>query len=137
MNLSTMIIPSATVWSEYPGIEEFSVQLAHLTRSELQAIRKKCLNKKVSRKTRGIEEEIDSDLFQDLYISAVIKDWKGLKLKYLYKFIPVDIGSQDPESELEYSEDNARELMKNSSDFDNWVSGEIEEVESFTARSLK
>ena len=134
MDLAKMIIPSATVWSEYPGIEEFNVQLAHLTRDELQAIRKKCINKKVSRKTRGIEEEVDSDLFQDLYISAVIKDWKGLKLKYLHKFIPVDIGAQDEDAELEYSEDNARELMKNSTEFDNWVSGEIEDVEAFTAR---
>ena len=135
MDLGTMMVPSATVWSEYPGISGFKVQLAHLTRDELQQIRKKSTNKKVSRKTRGVEEEVDSDLFQDLYISAVIKDWEGLKLKYLHKFIPVNIGSQDPEEELEYSEDNARNLMKNSTDFDNWVSTEIEDVEAFTKSS--
>ena len=135
MDLSTMMVPSATVWSEYPGIEEFQVQLAHLTREELMKIRKKSINKKVSRRTRGVEDEVDSDLFQDLYISAVIKDWKGLKLKYLHKFIPVNIGAQNPEEELEYSENNARELMKNSTDFDNWVSSMIEDVEAFTKPS--
>jgi hypothetical protein len=133
MELGKMIVPSKTVWSEYPGLEDFQVQLAHLTRDELMRLRTKCTNKRISRKTRTMEDELDSDLFQDLYITAVVKDWKGLKLKYLPKFFPVDMGTQDEEEELEYSDDNARSLMKNSSDFDNWVSAIIEDVEAFSA----
>jgi hypothetical protein len=135
MDLQTMIVPSATVWTEYPGISGFEVELAHLTREELMKIRSKSTNKKVSRKSRQVEDEIDSELFQDLYISAVILGWKGLKLKYLHKFFPVNIGVQDPEDELEYTDDNARNLMKNSSEFDNWVSAILEDVEAFTQSS--
>lgn len=131
MELSKMIVPSKTVWSEYPGVSGFSVQLAHLTRDELMKLRSKSMNKKISRK-RGVEDEVDSELFQDLYITAVVKDWKGLKLKYLPKFFPVNIGAQDEEEELEYSDDNARSLMKNSSDFDSWVSAMLEDIEAFS-----
>ncbi|GAF93175.1 unnamed protein product, partial [marine sediment metagenome] len=112
MDLGQMIVPSKTVWCEYPGVSGFEVQLAHLTRDELMKLRSKSMNKKISRKTRGMEEEVDSELFQDLYISAVIKDWKGLKLKYLEKFFPVNIGAQDPEELLDFTDDNARSMMK-------------------------
>jgi hypothetical protein len=135
MELSKLIIPSKTVWVDYPGLSGFQVQLAHLTRDELMKIRKKALNTKVNRKTRAMEEEVDSDLFQSLYIQAVIKDWKGLKYKYLPKLVPTDISSQDPDEELEYSEDNAEVLMKNAADFDSWVSAMLEDIENFTVSS--
>lgn len=135
MDLATMIIPSKTVWMEYPGTPDFEVQLAHLTKDELMKLREKSLNKKLNRKTRQMEEEVDSDLFQSLYISAVIKDWKGLKLKYLNKFVPTDIGAEDEDSELEFSQDNAEVLMKNASDFDNWITDVLEDIENFTKSS--
>lgn len=133
MDLKSMIIPSKTVWEEYPGMPGFEVQLAHLTRDELMKIRKKAVTMKPNRKTREMQEDLDSDLFQRLYIDAVIKDWKGLKLKYLPRFVPTDISGKDPEDELEYSSDNAEALMTNASDFDSWVTTVLEDVENFTA----
>lgn len=135
MELGKMIIPSKTAWIEYPGVPDFEIQLAHLTRAELVKLREKSLNKKLDRKTHQMVEEVDSELFQSLYISAVIKDWKGLKLKHLSKFIPVDIGAEDPESELDYTTDNAESMMKNSSDFDNFITDIIGDVENFTKSS--
>lgn len=132
MSLAKMIIPSKTTWSEYPGLPGFEVQLAHLTRDELMKIRKKALNNKINRKTRAIEEEVDSDLFQSLYIAAVIKDWKGLKYKYLPKLVPTDISGVEEEDELPYSQEDAETLMKNAADFDNWVSSVLEDIENFT-----
>lgn len=135
MELANLIVPSKTVWSEYPGLEGFEVQLAYLTRDELVKIRNKSKTNKISRKTRAVEEEVDSDLFQNLYMKAVIKDWKGLKFKYLNKLVPADLTGIDPEEELEFSQDNAEVLMKNASGFDDWVSGVIEDVENFTQDS--
>ena len=131
MSLAKMIIPSKTAWMEYPGLPGFEVQLAHLTRDELMKIRKKAVTLKPNRQ-RGMEEEVDSDLFQSLYIAAVIKDWRGLKHKYLPKLVPSDISAVDPESEVEYTPEDAEVLMKNASDFDTWVSAMLEDVELFT-----
>lgn len=135
MGLANLIIPSKTAWLEYPGLSGFEVQLAHLTRDELMKIRKKALNTKVNRKTRALEEEVDSDLFQSLYIGAVIKDWKGLKYKYLPKLVPTDISKYDPNDELPYTEEDAEVLMKNAADFDSWVSSQLEDIENFTQSS--
>ncbi len=131
MGLSNLMVPSKTTWAEYPGLVGFEVLLAYLTRDELMKIRSKALNNKVNRKTRAVEEEVDSDLFQTLYIQAIIKDWRGLKYKYLPKLLPTDISSVDPEEELEFSIDDAELLMKNSTDFDSWVSSVLEDVENF------
>ena len=131
MSLSNLIIPSKTTWSEYPGLDGFEVQLAYLTRDELMKIKTKSTNNKVSRKTRQVEEEMDSDLFQSLYIKAVIKDWKGLKYKYLPKLVPTDISGLEEEDEEAFSHENAESLMKNSVDFDNFVSSILDDVENF------
>jgi hypothetical protein len=135
MSLSKLLIPSKTTWVEYPGLREFEVQLAYLTRDELMKIRSKALNNKINRKTRQVEEEVDSDLFQTLYIEAVIKDWRGLKYEYLNKLAPFDITGLNVEDCEPYTAESAEVLMKNSSDFDNFVSSTLEDVENFTQSS--
>jgi len=132
MSLQKMLIPSKTTWIEYPGLHGFEVQLAYLTRDELMKLRTKALNNKINRKTRQVEEEVDSDLFQTLYIEAVIKDWKGLKYKYLNKLAPFDLTGVAEEEEEPYSSESAEVLMKNSSDFDSFVSSTLDDVENFT-----
>lgn len=135
MELSKMIIPSATAWVEYPGLPGLEVELAHLTKDELMKMREKAMTKKMNRKTRQLEDEVDSDFFQKMYIAAVLKDWRGFKLKYLNKFVPTNLSGEDEESELEFSDSNAEALMKNASDFDNWVTDVLEDVEVFTKSS--
>ena len=132
MSLQKMLIPSKTTWVEYPGLNGFEVQLAYLTRDELMKLRSKALNNKINRKTRQVEEEVDSDLFQTLYIAAVIKDWKGLKYKYLNKLAPFDLTGVEAEDEEPYSAESAEVLMKNSSDFDSFVSSTLDDVANFT-----
>ena len=44
----------------------------------------------------------------------------------------VDISELDPEDELVYTQENAELLMKNSTDFDSWVTETVSELENFT-----
>lgn len=132
MNLASLMVPSATAWIEYPGCPGFEVQLSHLTGDELRKIKDRCKVQKLNRKTRVMEDEVDSDAFQTEYISAVIKNWRGFKLKYLKKFIVANLNGADEEDELEYAKADAELLMKNSSDFDAWISDVIEDIGNFT-----
>ena len=135
MSLKNMIIQSKTAWIEYPGLHGFEVQLAYLTKDELMKIKDKSMNTKLNRKTRQMEEEIDSDLFQTLYIDAVLKDWKGLKYKFLNNLVPTDISGVDEEDELPFTHEDAKTLMDNSVDFDSFVSSSLEDLENFTQSS--
>jgi len=136
MDLAKLIVPISTTKVEYPGCPDFEVELAYLTKDELMKLRDKCTNQKLDRKTRQMKEEVDSDLFQQMYIAAILKGWTGLKYKYLRSMIPVDLSEVEDENDtLEYSEENAEQLMKNGVDFDNWVTSVLEDVELFTKGS--
>ncbi len=83
-----------------------------------------------------MKEEVDSDLFQQMYIAAILKGWTGLKYKYLRSMIPVDLSEVEDENDtLEYSEVNAEQLMKNGVNFDDWVTSVLEDVENFSQSS--
>jgi len=132
ISLKTLMKPSMTVSIDFPGMLGFSVELCYLAREELLALRKKCLNKKFNRSTHQAEEVLDDDKFLTEYCKAVIKGWSGLKLSYLEELLLVDTSNLDPEDELDYTHENAELLMKNSGDFDNWVSETVGELENFT-----
>jgi len=136
MDLAKLIVPISTTKIDYPGFPGFEVELAYLTKDELMKLRDKCTTQKLDRKTRQMKEEVDSDLFQEVYINAILKGWTGLKYKYLKSMLPVDLSEiTDEEETLEYSEDNAQLLMKNGVDFDNWVTSVLDDVENFTKDS--
>lgn len=41
---------------------------------------------------------------------------------------------QDPKSELEYSDENAQQLVENSSEFDNWLNEVVFDLEQFRTK---
>ena len=123
-------MPSKSLEVEYPGMPEFKVQVAFLSRETLQQIRKKAT--KTSFKNRQPVEELNEELFLDLYVKAAVKGWSGLKLKYLEQLAPVDLIGQDLDAELEYSEENALYLMKNSTNFDSFVSEQVTDLGNFS-----
>jgi hypothetical protein len=130
ISLKTLLVPSKSLEVEYPGMPEFKIQVAFLSRETLQSIRKK--STKTSFKNRQPVEELNDELFLDLYVKNAIKGWSGLKLKYLEQLAPVDLTGQDPEAELDYSEENALYLMKNSTNFDSFVSEQVTDLGNFS-----
>lgn len=130
LSLKSLLVPSKSLEVEYPGMPEFKLNLAFLSRETLQTIRKKA--SKTTFKNRQPVEELNDELFLELYVKATVKGWSGLKLKYLENLAPVDLSGQNPEDELEYSEENALFLMKNSANFDGFVSEQVSELGNFT-----
>jgi hypothetical protein len=130
ISLKTLLVPSKSLEVEYPGMPDFKIQVAFLSRETLQSIRKK--STKTTFKNRQPVEELNDELFLELYVKSAIKGWSGLKLKYLEQLAPVDLTGQDAEADLEYSEENALYLMKNSTNFDSFVSEMVTTLEHFT-----
>lgn len=130
LSLKSMLVPSKTNTVEYPGMPGFEVTISFLSRETLQSIRKKAT--KTSFKNRQPVEELNDDLFLQLYAENSIKGWKGLKLKYLEQLAPVDISDSDPESELEFSNEDALALMKASSNFDSFISEQVTDLGNFS-----
>ena len=132
VSLASLMTPSKTVNIDFPGYTGMKVSLCYLAREELVKLRKKCVTTKFSKKTRQPEEILEEEKFLVEYCKAVIKGWKGLKYRYLEELLLVDISALNSDDELPFTQENAELLMKNSSDFDNWVTETVSELENFT-----
>ena len=131
MDLKSLLVDSKTTWVEFPGLDGFEVELANLSRKELIALRKRCTQNKFNRKTRAFEEVLDDDKFVKEFTDATVKSWKGLRLKFLEDLVLVELGSNEPNSLLPYTDENAQQLVENSNEFDNWLNEVVFDLENF------
>jgi len=111
----------------------FSVEVANLSRKELNGLRKKCTGQKFDRKTRAVVETLDEDKFVTEFTKAVVRDWKGLSMAHLETLLLVDYGETDPEQELPYTRDNAETLVSSSTEFDTWLNEVVFDLDNFRA----
>jgi len=135
ISLKTLLVPSKDVEVEYPGMPGFKVNLSFLSRETLVGIRKKAT--KQTFKNRQPVEELNDDLFLQLYVQAAVKGWNGLKFSYLEQLAPVDVSGQKPDEELDFSDENALFLMKSSANFDAFVSEMVTDLGNFQASNEK
>ena len=132
VSLASLMTPSKTVTLDYPGIDGLTIDITYLAREELLKLRNRCLKQKFNKKTRQFEEQLDDDRFLTEYVKGVVRGWTGLKYKNLGELLLVDVSHLDPEDELPFSQENGELLMKNSSDFDTWVTEITSDLENFT-----
>lgn len=133
-SLSSLLVPSKAVEVDYPGLEGFKINVSFLSREELVKLRKK--SSKLVFKNRQSTEELNEELFLKLYVEATIKGWSGLKYKYLEQLLLVDISKiKDPAECMSFSVENALVLMKNSADFDAFISETVSDLQVFTKTS--
>lgn len=117
---------------EYPYSEGFIVNLAYLTRDEILNIRKQSTKTKIPKGSRLPEEVFDDELFTELFVSAIIKGWKGLTFEILGEMFPIDTSEVVVGvTELPYTKEDALILMRNSTEFDSWISEVSTDVSAF------
>jgi hypothetical protein len=133
ISLKSLLVPSKSVSVEFSGFPGFEIELHYLSRDGLINLRKKAT--KTIFKGRQTQEEFNEDLFLELYVDAAIKGWSGLKFKYINLLVPVDVSGYDQEDELAYSKENALMLMKNSTEFDSFISERVNDLGNFSKSS--
>lgn len=116
---------------EYPDILGFFVTLRYLDREKLTKIRNACIVRKRNRSTRQYEEDVDNDKFTELWSESAIVSWRGLKIKHLKDFLPVDTAGMDGEEDVPYSPEDALALVQNSTSFDQFLTDSMADITTF------
>jgi hypothetical protein len=129
LNLKSLLTPNKNVEVDFPGFADFKVQVSFLSRDDLVKIRKKATTTKYHK--GQLVETLNDDLFLQLYTQGSVKGWSGLKLSYLDALAPVDLSGQNLEDTLEFSEENALYLMKQSTEFDRFISDTVTDISNF------
>lgn len=127
-----MLVKETSTWVSFPDIDGFEVNLRYITREDLLKIRNASLTYKFNKRTRQKEEEVDSAKFIENYAEKAIAGWRGLKVKHLPQLLPVDTTGMNQNELVEYSEEEAVELLKNSTVFDQFVSDTLNDFEQFS-----
>jgi hypothetical protein len=131
MELKKLMVDTKSSWIDYPGLDGFTVEVVNLSRKELTALRKRCTTTKFDRKTRQPVENLDEDKFVVEFSAASIKNWKGLTLQHLETLLLINSEGEDPDSEVNYSTDNAEVLVTNSAEFDTWLNEVVFDLDNF------
>jgi hypothetical protein len=125
------MVDMKSAWLSFPGMDGFEVEVVNLGREKLLNLRKSCMETSFDRKTRQAVESLNEKKFIRLFTENTVKGWKGLTLGYLEQLMLVDISAQNPETEVDYTEENAELLVSNSTDFDNWLNEVVFDLEKF------
>lgn len=134
MDLKSLISTDKNIEINYPNpdMKGFKVKLRYMSKDLQEDIRKKATILGFDNRTNAPVEKLDDDLFYKLYVQNALIGWSGLKLKYLDSMVPVNFpAGTDLEQELPFSEENALMLVKNSTNFDVWLTKTINDVAVF------
>lgn len=130
--LKNLIVDKATIEVEHPTLEGFFVNVNFISKEKMRKLLDRSTKTTFSKKTHKPEEEVDNDMFLSIYSKSLISGWRGLKTRYLTELVPVDLtGETDLDKEIEYTEEDALDLLKGSTDFDNWLSSVVSDITVF------
>ena len=131
MDLKKLMVDVKEVWVDFPGLTDFKVKVANLSRKELTNLRKRCTVQKFDRKTRQVVETLDEEKFVTEFSNSVIKGWEGLTLANLETLLLIDTDNKDMSEELPYTAENAEVLVSSSTEFDTWLNEVVFDLDNF------
>jgi len=131
---SLLVSGDKTIEVDFPEIDGFTVTLSYIPREDLLKIRSQALVYRFNKRTRQREEEVDNDKFIEAYSERVIKGWRGLRIKHLPKLLPANIAHLNQEEEIPYSQEEALDLLKNSTIFDQFITDTVNDIEAFSSK---
>lgn len=129
MKLTELVVDVKTVWLKYEGVPGFEVQVNYIPRTEMTKMVKDCQTSKMNRKTRSVEMELDDEKFLKKFVRRAISNWKGLTTENIGNFLPIK--ETEEKGEIEFSEEAAIYLVKESGEFDEWLNEKITDIDSF------
>jgi hypothetical protein len=129
--IKNLMVTEKVTEVEFPDIDGFVVHVNYVGRDKMMKIRNSALVYKFNKRTRQREEEVDNDKFLEAYTEATIKGWKGLTVKGLGQLLPVDLSKMDPKKEISYTPEDALDLIKNSTIFDQFISDTLNNFDTF------
>lgn len=121
--LGSYLTNKLEAWFDVEGFPGFKVKVAYLSRQRLSDIRKAATRSKMNHRTREMEETLNEEVFMKAYIEESILDWEGFTIGAAKELMPLSVPAEiTDDTVVDYSSDEARSLVENSTYFDGWLS---------------
>lgn len=107
-------------------------ELRLLQRGDIEKINEKAVKMQYDPKLGGERSDFDADLFAEEVAKHCLVGWKGLTFRVAVDLLPLDeSGLDDLDEEIEYTEEDALELMAEAPKFTEWVLERARHLENF------
>lgn len=124
--LKNLKAETKSAWVQFPGLKGFEVHVGAISRDLSRKIKEKAEVTKIDPKHRMPVTEINDEMFMDEFCKNAILGWKGLTYRHLEELMLIDTsGIENLDAEVKYSHEDAIELVKCSSAFDNWLNEQV------------
>ena len=130
--LNNLKINQKSIKVSFPRYKNFKLDMCYLPREELSNIREKNVTFSYSRTTRQKEESVDTDKFMDEYIKKALVGWSGLTFEIVKSLVPIEVAEEDLAKDVPYTHEDAMWLVKNSNEFDSFISDTMSQVDLFS-----
>lgn len=135
MKLSDIVVDTKSVWVDFEGVPGFKVEINYIPRTEMSAMIKGCQKSEYNKKLKSVEMKLDEDKFIRKLVEKAINNWKGLTpAKVNEHFVPVNVTPENADQDMEFDVDSAIVLIKESSEFDDWLNEKISDIDSFRTK---
>lgn len=132
LNLAALALASKTAEFEFPGLPGFKVKLTYLSRDAHRKLQEKCKVQKFDDQSGLPYMDLDVEKYTEEYVKATINGWSGLTLEKVAKLMLIDLDQvDDPNAEIDFDIDTAKQLVKLSERFDNWVTSKLALIDNF------
>ena len=130
--LNNLKINQKSIKVSFPRFKAFVLNMCYLPRDELSAIREKYVNISFNRATRQREESVDTDKFMNEYIQKAVVGWSGLTFDIVKSLVPIEVDEKELNNDVPYTHEDAMWLVKNSTEFDSFISDTMSQVDLFS-----
>lgn len=130
--LNNLKINQNSIKVPYPSFKNFILHMCYLPREKLTSIREKNVSISFNRVSRVKEETVNTDDFMNEYIKTAVVGWEGLTLGIVKTLVPIEVAEAELDKAVPYTHEDAMWLVKNSSEFDSFISETMSQVGLFS-----
>lgn len=115
----------------YPN-SDFKVEIRFLQPSEVDRINQECQVMKYNKNLKGEFLELDNDKFVSELAKYCVVGWTGLTFAVASDLLPLDESAiEDMSEEIEYCEEDAVEIIRESATLSEWVLKRARDLKTF------
>lgn len=118
----------------YDDSRNISFTLKYVDRKKLNDLNKQFTKLKFNNKTHAREETVDYEGLRDEICRTCVLGWKGVTLGWLQTQMPIDpevVKQNGVDTEIEFSEENLKELVNSGNGIDTWILEQVRDPENF------
>lgn len=131
MNLKDLSIETKSVSVPFEALPGLTVTVGYMSKPVTRRLAKESTESKMDG-GGNIVSDFNQEKFMEAFCKEAVKGWEGLTYRMVSQLMLIDESHiEDMDKLVEFSDDNALHLLKESTIFDNWINERVNDLATF------